>query len=79
MYIKKHLPFPVGLIEFFLNNLQNNNRKFMHAFTMPGYSIFIYFTTDVQGRSKVHYYMEVVFSFFIYFFFWLKKSMLKIE
>lgn len=74
MYIKKHLPFPVGLIEFFLNNLQNNNRKFMHAFTMPGYSIFIYSTAGVQGCSNVHYYMEVVFSFFIYIFFLAEKK-----
>lgn len=47
----------------------------MHAFTMPGYSIFIYSTTGVQGRSKVHYYMEVVFlNIFL-----AEKNMLKIE
>lgn len=33
----------------------------MYAYTMPGYSIFIYSTIGVQGRSKVQYYMEVVF------------------
>lgn len=45
----------------------------MHAFTMPGYSIFIYSTAGVQGCSNVHDYMEVVLAF-LYIFFLAEKK-----